>query len=73
MTERIKETLYLEYYAPSAYANEDGEWRQIDTFLSDEDEAKRQARQYAEIYKKVRLLKHTLIRTTSQEEVDFSE
>ncbi len=75
MTDQIREYLYLEYFSPSPYNNEEGTWESLVTWdaIINSEEAKRQARHYSDIYKKVRLLKRTVTKTAVEEEVDFSE
>ena len=76
MTERVKITWDLQYYYVSPYRGEEGEWRTVEDFPLwniTEEEAKRQARVYEAVYKKVRLHKQTLVRSYTVEEVDFSE
>ena len=78
MSAIVKTHLELEYWTSSPYTDEEGKWSQLNRWTdirdaSLEQEAKRQARHYSDIYKKVRLVKRTVTRVTAEEEVDFSE
>lgn len=62
---------------PPGWTKDPGHWEEANRWALGTDEelerAKEEARNLANFYKGVRLVRHTVIRTVVDEEVDFSE
>jgi hypothetical protein len=83
MSDKVTKSLVLEFFQASPYVDEEGVWEEINrwsqynTWAVDAEailaQAKAEAKVASETYKHVRLVVHTVTRTITDEEVDFSE